>query len=441
MKTQIKGILLALVVFLGLQNFGQATEYEITLKDSFNGQQYSVLGNINNSGEVVGFCYDIGPSSLLNTVAYVWDMNLDIIYELPIENGYLCDLNDNGLSCGMLAPSNGDDGYIWNYRDNLIQYIGMDGNSINNINEVVGTGISDFNLSAQYYSETTGILEMGQSLNLDHYSHGLSINDNGYAIGYGDIYIAGKNKKKSFIYHKTEGERLLAEHPNYEDYIVAKINNIGNIIGSILYNGLKIPCYWQTADSIPTLIDLPQGFESGSCTAINGDGTIILGVMTSSEQTQSAFIYNVPEQEINELILNIDGLNIVGTYIGDINESGWITGYIDLDDGSRKGLLLTPIIPNSAPVFTQRQDITVKKKTLVAFTVEATDDDGDELTYSIDMADGSSVPSDVSFDSLSGSFSWKPGSAGLFRFLFKVTDGELTDEMFVTIEAVNGKVK
>lgn len=440
MKSQIKGILLALVVFLGLQSFGQATEYEIILKDSFNGQQYSVLGNMNNTGEVVGFCYDIGTSSLLNTIAYVWDVNLDIIYELPIENGYLYDLNDNGLSCGTLTHSGVDDGYIWNYRDDLIQYIGMDGYSINNFNEVVGIGPSNLNFSAQIYSETTGIAEMGQSLNFDLYSYGQSINDNGYAIGYGHKYIAGADRMKSFIYHKTDGERLLAEHPNYEDYLAVKINKIGNIIGSISNNGLSIPCYWQTADSIPTLIYLPQGFESGSCTAINDDGTIILGVMTSSEQTQSAFIYNVSEQKTDAIVINIDGQNIVGTYIGAINESGWITGYIDLDDGSRKGLLLKPIIPNSAPVFTQLQDVIVKKKTLVAFAVKATDDDGNELMYSIDMADGSSVPSNVSFDSLNGSFSWKPNYAGIFRFLFKVTDGELTDEMVVTIEVVNRKV-
>ncbi|AVD70215.1 hypothetical protein CAY53_00905 [Desulfobulbus oralis] len=65
------------------------------------------------------------------------------------------------------------------------------------------------------------------------------------------------------------------------------------------------------------------------------------------------------------------------------------------------------------------------------------DPDGDELSYSASLADGSALPSWLSFDAASRTFSGRPGAAGTWDVKVVASDGEysVSDVFTVTVEA------
>ena len=86
---------------------------------------------------------------------------------------------------------------------------------------------------------------------------------------------------------------------------------------------------------------------------------------------------------------------------------------------------------NRAPVLEEIGDKLVNENSLLAFTIHATDPDGDALIYS-----ASNLPPGATFDPSTRKFTWTPtfGQAGIYRDVhFEVTDGELTDFENITI--------
>ncbi|NQU11577.1 putative Ig domain-containing protein, partial [bacterium] len=88
---------------------------------------------------------------------------------------------------------------------------------------------------------------------------------------------------------------------------------------------------------------------------------------------------------------------------------------------------------NHAPVLAPIGNRTVRVKNTLTFTISATDQDGDALTYS-----AGGVPSGASFNPSSRVFSWstKQPDAGSYTVTFTVADGELTDSETITISVV-----
>ena len=87
--------------------------------------------------------------------------------------------------------------------------------------------------------------------------------------------------------------------------------------------------------------------------------------------------------------------------------------------------------PNSPPIFEPIGDKSVNESELLEFTVNATDPDGDNLTYS-----ASNLPDGATFDNATRIFSWTPTfeQAGTYPGVhFEVSDGELTDWTSITI--------
>ncbi|HBF35862.1 MAG TPA: hypothetical protein DDW50_00900, partial [Firmicutes bacterium] len=66
--------------------------------------------------------------------------------------------------------------------------------------------------------------------------------------------------------------------------------------------------------------------------------------------------------------------------------------------------------------------------TAVAFTVHASDPDGDSLAYS-----ASNMPAGAILDPVTGEFSWTPALAGTYTVQFTVSDGQLVDSKTATI--------
>ena len=87
--------------------------------------------------------------------------------------------------------------------------------------------------------------------------------------------------------------------------------------------------------------------------------------------------------------------------------------------------------PNSPPIFEPTGDKSVNESELLEFTVNATDHDGDNLTYS-----ATNLPDGATFDNATRTFAWIPTfeQAGTYPGVyFEVSDGELTNWTSITI--------
>ncbi len=85
---------------------------------------------------------------------------------------------------------------------------------------------------------------------------------------------------------------------------------------------------------------------------------------------------------------------------------------------------------NHAPILGSISAKSIDEEDALAFTISASDEDGDSLTYS-----AVNLPAGASFDAVSGAFSWTPadGQAGTYVVTFEATDGFLSDSEDVTI--------
>ena len=127
-----------------------------------------------------------------------------------------------------------------------------------------------------------------------------------------------------------------------------------------------------------------------------------------------------------------------GRWITDYNAAG--TYYVEFGVCDGKGgidnetVMITVHNTNRSPVLESIGDKTVNESELLEFTLNATDQDGDTLTYS-----ASNMPSGATFDTGTRTFSWTPSymQSGTYPEVhFEVSDGELADWENITI-AVN----
>lgn len=92
----------------------------------------------------------------------------------------------------------------------------------------------------------------------------------------------------------------------------------------------------------------------------------------------------------------------------------------------------TVTLTNKKPAFAASTDTkTVNENAALAFTVVATDGDGDVLTYS-----ATGLPTNATFNAATGAFAWTPSytQAGVYTVVFKANDGTVdSDPLTVTI--------
>jgi len=96
--------------------------------------------------------------------------------------------------------------------------------------------------------------------------------------------------------------------------------------------------------------------------------------------------------------------------------------------------VLVPV--NHAPTLSSPGNRTLAEGSIVSFTVNGADSDGDALSYS-----ASGVPGGAIFNSANRSFSWTPGydQAGSYTVIFSVSDGALSasQTIIITVNNVN----
>jgi len=95
------------------------------------------------------------------------------------------------------------------------------------------------------------------------------------------------------------------------------------------------------------------------------------------------------------------------------------------------------VTKNQVPEFIEVEDKVIRTGKQLAFTVEATDQDGDALTYST-----KELPEGASLDKLTGEFVWNVPleyEEGEKIITFTVTDGKETDELAVLIQVIQNQ--
>ena len=87
-------------------------------------------------------------------------------------------------------------------------------------------------------------------------------------------------------------------------------------------------------------------------------------------------------------------------------------------NGGNQSIPVTMSVPNNVPVITSSPVTTVQLNTAYTYDVNATDADGDTLTYSLTTA-----PSGTTIDSSTGVISWTPTVGGSYSVTISVSDG------------------
>ena len=86
---------------------------------------------------------------------------------------------------------------------------------------------------------------------------------------------------------------------------------------------------------------------------------------------------------------------------------------------------------NQAPVITPIHDTTVTAGENFTYPVEATDPEGDVMTYSL-----STFPDGMTINPTTGVINWTPTAVGNFEVTVVVSDGELSDTQSFTVEVI-----
>ncbi|MBI3994818.1 MAG: S8 family serine peptidase [Nitrospirae bacterium] len=185
-------------------------------------------------------------------------------------------------------------------------------------------------------------------------------------------------------------------------------------------------------DSIPEIV-LPT--ESGRVYAWDRNGTLMPGFPkpTGSALYRAVTIVDLDQDGDAELIAGVeDGTLFVwdlpGSY--DADAQPWPLSRHDVQN---TGAL--PLPPsNQAPILNPIGPQSLNEGSLLTITVNASDPDGDTLTYS-----ATGLPFGSSFDSATRTFSWTPDytQSGLYSVTFTVSDGSLTDSETVPITVNN----
>lgn len=155
---------------------------------------------------------------------------------------------------------------------------------------------------------------------------------------------------------------------------------------------------------------------TGIATATSGDNTTLtfslVGVPSGMEISAAGIITWTP------------------TVAGDQTVTVVVTDGAGLSDS--KSFTIVVSTANHAPVIFLIPDASVTAGENFTYTVEATDPEGDTLSYSLTT----NPSTDMTIDENSGVISWIPTAIGNFEVTVEVSDGELSDTQNFTIEVI-----
>ena len=177
-----------------------------------------------------------------------------------------------------------------------------------------------------------------------------------------------------------------------------------------------------------------------------------MGNQTVGETETLTVDVNATDPDDDALIYSCNRTDLFTDFNLATGTGSWTTDYADtgiylvdfsVSDGKggidNETVRITVEDVNRPPELEEIGDISTNESGLLEFTVNATDPDGDELTYT-----ASNLPSGATFNSTTREFSWTPvsGQAGVYHDVnFDVTDGELIDFENITITVTGVSVE
>jgi len=164
-------------------------------------------------------------------------------------------------------------------------------------------------------------------------------------------------------------------------------------------------------DGAGTLFNSTINNSEGTVTDVYG---VIVGKTNVSSEGVFATISMTAGNKTGISELNLSNVRVLDTSITDVP--------ISISNAT--------VLVDTAPVLNLIDSKSVSESNTLSFTVDASDADGDSLTYS-----AAGLPEGANFDPVKGEFTWTPatGQAGVYTVTIEVSDGYLKDQEDVII--------
>ena len=182
-------------------------------------------------------------------------------------------------------------------------------------------------------------------------------------------------------------------------------------------------------------------YETITITVNNINRAPVLGAISDqsvNENTLLSFSVDATDPDGEAITYSVSGLPIGAVFAGQTftwtpsyDQAGAFAVTFTADDGQAQDsqtITITVVNVNRAPVLTAIGNKTAYTDVLLTFTIDATEPDGDAITYSTGTLPSGATFSDQDFD-------WTPSQSqvGSYDVTFIVSDGQLQDSETVTI--------
>ena len=159
-------------------------------------------------------------------------------------------------------------------------------------------------------------------------------------------------------------------------------------------------------------------------------GELYTGQVTATPGSNATLAFSLIGAPAGMTINSITGLiNWIPAAAGEQTVTIVVIDGLGLSDSKDFTIIVNPA--NQAPVITPITDATVTVGETFTYTVEATDPDGDTLTYSL-----TDSPAGMTIDENIGTINWSPTAAGSFGVTVEVSDGKLTATQRFVVESI-----
>ena len=162
-------------------------------------------------------------------------------------------------------------------------------------------------------------------------------------------------------------------------------------------------------------------------------GVAYTGTATATPGDNTALTFSLVGAP-SDMEISVDGvITWTPTVAGDQAVTIVVNDGAGLSDS--KSFIIVVSTANQAPIITLIPNTTVTAGETFTYTVEATDPDGDDLTYSL----LGTPPAGMTIDDNSGVINWTPTALGNFYATVEVSDGELSDTQSFSVNVIAPK--
>lgn len=279
-----------------------------TVTGTLSGHNYSAVGGINDSGQVVGFSGNTQSSTIS---AFLWENGT---MSALLEDAYASDINNMGQVVGSHFEDEITLGFLWEnggleYLDPIEGHINSYANGINDEGQVAGYSVdyeSEWQINLAVLWQNGGIISLG-TLGGDN-SEAFAINNSSQVVG--TSQPSGSSFFHAFIWES--GAMTDLGTLGFSTSVATGINDSGQVVGVLIGEEITSAFLWENGNmtDLNDLIDPASGWQLLSAHNINDKGMIVgQGIFYNH---LFAFLLYRPEIEITRPSAEMDTLWIAG---------------------------------------------------------------------------------------------------------------------------------